>query len=334
MTSNNAKQAVRAIMADNPGMKYTEALRLYDRAKVSKHHYDGHLDPLSIAVKIELLKAWHTEHGSIDLPDSATITSDGQTFRAGEWLAKTRSQRRSGELDQWIVDELDDLEIDWGASAAESDADTLSIGDKPDTGRQVRIRPLRNTFIVGSTGSGKSVCIQALIRNAVDAGYEVTAIDPVHPGELTDLADQISTSNGLDAVADALQAYIDDEPEDGVRRRLLVVEELPHLIRSDSLMSSGQDQAARERISSHLHTLETRCPRTGVVVTTQRASVVPYRHLTFFDNRLLFGVASSQERECLLGGDRGIPSVTRDHPKGTAVISVDGWHTRVRPRMD
>lgn len=33
MTSNNTKQAVRAIMADNPGMKYTEALRLHDKVK-------------------------------------------------------------------------------------------------------------------------------------------------------------------------------------------------------------------------------------------------------------------------------------------------------------
>lgn len=323
MTSNNAKQAVRAIMADNPGMKYTEALRLYDRAKVSKHHYDGHPDPLSIAVKIELLKAWHREHGSIDLPDSATITSDGQTFRAGEWLTKTRSQRRSGELDRWIIDQLDELGIDWGWSRNTVDIETV------DPGESVTLSdPLRGTIVSGSTGSGKTVAVQGIITGAVRAGYDVAVIEMAHLGTYDGLgAEVISLGDGYEQhLIDVLSRYL--HTDGGDRDRLLVIEELP------ALMSSPVPEL-RSRIEELILALV--CTRrTGIVVIAQRMSGwtsdgTRARLMSNLGNRVLVGISDSQTRGMMLGRSRGVPSVKPGDPVGTAILATGGKYTKFRP---
>ena len=52
--------------------------------------------------------------GDINIPFNATLDIPGNPrWKAGHWLSKRRAEHRRGKLAQWIVDELEDMGIDW-----------------------------------------------------------------------------------------------------------------------------------------------------------------------------------------------------------------------------
>src|SRR5699024_7614035 len=139
MTSNNIKQAVRAIMADNPGMKYTEALRTYEASQA-----------FDVQVSVR---------GRIP-------------------------------------------------------ADAIEIGHTPD-GEPVNIRLSRGVFVCGTTGSGKTVAVANIAREADSLGYEVTTLCQVHPGEIDMYVGKnlpsIDPASSLPEIASTLEDYTRDE---------------------------------------------------------------------------------------------------------------------------
>lgn len=251
MTSNNAKQAVRAIMADNPGMKYTEALRLHSETETRPE------SPSPFGVGIDIR--------TVDPDESVTLTD-----------------------------------------------------------------PLRGTIVSGSTGSGKSVTVQGIITGAVRAGYDVAVIEVAHLGTYDGLgAEVISLGDEYEQhLIDTLSRYL--HTDGGDRNRILVIEELP------ALMSSPVPEM-RSRIGDLILSLA-RLRRTGVVVVAQRMSGWIDENgrdilMNRFDNRVLAGISDSQTRETMLGGSRGIASVTTDDPVGTAVLVTGGRHMKFRPAL-
>src|SRR5699024_12591003 len=108
MTSNNIKQAVRAIMADNPGMKYTEALRTYEASQAFDvqvsvrgripadaieigHTPDG--EPVNIRLSRGVVVCGTTGSGRT----VAVATSARQAASLG-YDVTTRRQRQPGEI--------------------------------------------------------------------------------------------------------------------------------------------------------------------------------------------------------------------------------------------
>src|SRR5699024_2676415 len=155
MTSNNIKQAVRAIMADNPGMKYTEALRTYEASQA-----------FDVQVSV---------HGQIP-------------------------------------------------------ADAIEIGHTPD-GEPVNIKQSQGLFACGSNRSGKTVAVASILREADRPGYEVTTLCRVHSGEIDMYVGKnlpsIDPTSSLPEIASTLEDYTRDE---GKKKRLLIVEEINHLV--------------------------------------------------------------------------------------------------------
>ena len=252
MTSNNIKQAVRAIMADNPGMKYTEALRTYEASQA-----------FDVQVSVR---------GRIP-------------------------------------------------------ADAIEIGHTPD-GETVNIRLSRGVFVCGTTGSGKTVAVANIAREADSLGYEVTTLCQVHPGEIDMYVGKnlpsIDPASNLSEIASTLEDYTRDE---GKKKRLLIVEEINHLV-FDNDFDTERETNARRRIGVLLSFLAESCPDTAVIMTSQRDDHRFRSQTHSLRNRIAFGrmpygdlpVAMMPESLRVDSGD----------PKGTAILASPDGTAKVR----
>lgn len=260
MTSNNAKQAVRAIMADNPGMKYTEALRLHEAGMA--------FGPDAVSASVR-----------------GTIAPEPGTVEIGH-----------------------------------------TENDDP-----VRVRLSRGTFICGTTGSGKTVALAALARGAVNLGYEVTTINPVHPKEVDSCAGmsfgRIDTRAGLGHVASELETYAQSNSE---KMRLLIVEDLPYLVIERAFDDSEVDD--RRRIAESLLKIASGCPNTALALSSQNVDSRFSHLIRPLDTWIRVGATVTYSDLTIMGIDPSpsSPHVDRDDPMGTALISVSGRVTKMR----
>lgn len=249
MTSNNIKQEVRAIMADNPGMKYTEALRLRKLREVARDDIRG-------------------------------IPSDF-------------------------------IEIGF------------TYDDDP-----VSIDLLRGIFVCGTTGSGKTVAVANIARNADKLGYESMTLCSFHPGEIERYAGKklpaIDPTSSLPEIASTLEDYVWDESD---KKRLIVIEELPHLL-FEQATDTPEEVDARGRIKDSLLLLATACLNTAVVVTSQKFD----RRLRSLTDQLSSWIAlgMTTRSQLVAMGMIDPPVVALDDPKGTAIIKEMGGAIKAR----
>lgn len=288
MASNDNKKKARWLQKANPGMKYTEALRLAQETPPS-----GHIQMLDEWALIARAGTdtpsphieWDPKTGVVALHESYHMRPREKSAGAVERMARLARRGGHDEKPTVPVQRLSDIidRLDTGGRAPWP----LQVGNDLSDWTPAVLYPLEtsgNLAVVGNALNGHTNTLRHLVNGAVSQGWVITAMGPKgdefrdlcerHPGKVTAL------SCGRFITEEEREAFLREaRPGTASEPRLLVID-------NGSYLFEGADEGEEwvdglEWLMAH--------PHTAVVLQITRLSPLPARLRQRLNARLLLG---------------------------------------------
>lgn len=299
MASNDNKKKARRLQQENPGMKYTEALR---RVEAGDESFDPALSlrfPMVPSDKaLEHLRKIR-EHLGPDGSDEDALSLEWDP-KSGEVVVLNRSSDRRDILKALPAHSLSDIvdRLDVGGRAPWP----VQAGDYTDDWTPAVLYPLEDTgnlAVCGNALAGHTTFLRSLADSAVAQGWAVTvmggkgdeykSLRERHPRKVGTLPGGVFLSE-----AEVEAFYAQMRPGTAKEPRLLIVDNGSYFFEA-----TGEREGEPEWVG-HLEALMTD-PYTAVVVQVSRLASIPARLRERFGSRVLLGHSPRAAQKSVFG---------------------------------